>query len=72
MEKKAMSEFSIPARTVLANAHAKELTSVIIIGRDDQGALFVAANGDPEEHLRDIQSFLMAMDAGEYDVEDGE
>lgn len=62
--------FTLPARTVLEAAIKNRLVSVIVIGRTDKGELFVAANGDAEEHLRDIQTFLMAMDAGEYDVED--
>lgn len=61
---------TLPAETVLKTAIAKRLTSVFIVGRDEHGALFVAANGEAEEHLRDIQTFLIAMDNGEYDVED--
>lgn len=67
-----MSVFSIPVHQVIHGAVEANLTRVVVIGRTEDGELYCAANTAAEDHLHDIQAFLMALQDGVYDYEDGE
>jgi hypothetical protein len=67
-----MTVFSIPVRQVINGAVEANLTRLVIIGRTQDGELYCAANTAADDHLSDIQAFLLALQDGDYDYEDGE